>query len=94
MKIWDFDKDKNELQRIVAEKYGLWCFRCGSTWGLSLHHIRPRGQFPAKLVITENGISFTRDDPYNLRFCCISCHNWIHTHPDLAKKGNFLKENH
>lgn len=86
---WDFDRDKKKLAEILQERDGFWCRLCGYTDSLSIHHIHPRGRIPPNFLI--NG-EYYRDDPRNLCFLCMQCHDFVHNNPLAAERLGVLKK--
>jgi 5-methylcytosine-specific restriction endonuclease McrA len=81
------DTNRNRLVEFLVERNGAWCFICGATYNLAVHHLVPRGRAPEELVL-EGG--YTRDDIENLRLICQDCHDWVHSHPREAEGKGWL----
>lgn len=90
---YDFERDKEKLYEIVAERDGYWCYLCGKISNLSLHHISSRGQVAPTQLIKKNGHKYYRDDPRNLVLLCWNCHGWIQRNMSQSEKffKNFPK---
>jgi transcription elongation factor Elf1 len=73
-------KGDKEWQRLVRERDGSICQRCGEYQKhIHTHHIAPRSQRPDLKQVVDNGVCL-----------CGSCHQWVHHHPIEAEKLGFL----
>lgn len=68
----DYAKELNKVRGSILERDNHACKFCGSTYRLTVHHIRP---------VRMGG----NHEPYNLVTLCPTCHNIIHQ--DIRQNG-------